>query len=442
MRALEDLRVQVLSTQSRRYIDEAIAAYGAGAYRSAIIAIWIAVTADVIYKIRLLADQGEGAAQAAQSALDKAISSGDKISLQKFENGLLIQARDTFQFIGDREHAELSRIYEDRNLCAHPAYSRGNDELFSPTPELVRAHLSTAIDALLSHGPVTGRKAIERFEREVRESSFPQDDAKLKEYLSESYMRHGTPALRANLLKVICKSTLDAAHDDYLRWKYTRSARALQSLRPMEFEDSLKVVLDARQDNLDDEGLFLLVNGLCQLRGTWEHLHAGVQHRIEELLAQLPIHDLVVRSQLYSPLPPEPIRSFLLARLGDAVSSTYNSRFLHDIGSPDLALIPYLADLLVKAESYPEAAAPLAWINAMSEDISLDDLRRVLAAYSRNGQARTSILASRQLNTLRAGTEQRPGFADIWEEFEERMAAGEDFAGLAVAPLVSANSPD
>ncbi|MGN9915977.1 hypothetical protein [Micromonospora palomenae] len=431
----------MLSTQSRRYIDEAIAAYGAGAYRSAIIAIWIAITADVIYKVRLLADQGDAAAQVAQSDLDKAIASGDKISLQKFENGLLGQARDTFQFIGNREHAELSRIYEDRSLCAHPAYSRGNDELFSPTPELVRAHLSTAIDALLSHGPVTGRKAIERFEREVRESSFPQDDAKLREYLSESYMRRGTPALRVNLIKVICKSTLDAAHDDYLRWSYTRSARALQDLRPVEFEESLKVVLDARQDNLDDEGLFLLVNGLCQLKGTWALLHAGVQHRIEELLAQMPIHDLVIRSQLYSPLPPEPIRSFLVARLGEAVRSTSDARYYHQFGSPDPQLIPHLATLLMEAESYLEAAAPLAWINAMSEEISLDDLRVVLAGYSRGDQARTSILASRQLNALRAATEQRPEFADVWKDFEEKMAAGKTFGELAVAPSAPAASP-
>ncbi|MCW3844395.1 hypothetical protein ONA70_30340 [Micromonospora yasonensis] len=441
MRALEDLRVQVLSTQSRRYIDEAIAAYGAGAYRSAIIAIWIAITADVMYKLRLLADQGDRAAQAAQRDLDRAISSGDKTSLQKFENGLLAQARDTFQFIGDREHTELSRIYEDRNLCAHPAYSRGNDELFSPTPELVRAHLSTAIDALLSHGPVTGRKAIERFEREIRESSFPQDDAKLKEYLSESYMHRGTPALRVNLMKVICKSTLDADHDDYLRWKYTRSARVLQDLRPIEFEESLKAVLDARQDNLDDEGLFLLVNGLCQLQETWPLLHAGVQHRIEELLGQLPIHDLVIRSQLYSPLPPEPIRSFLITRLGEAVMSTSDSRYFNQFGSPDPDLVPHLAGLVVDAQSYSEAAAPLGWVNSMSEEIPLDGLRTVLAAYSRSGQARTSILASRQLKALRAATEHRPGFADAWKDFEEKMAAGEDFGEPPVVPSAPTAAP-
>ncbi|MFC9501102.1 DUF6177 family protein [Streptomyces sp. NPDC056982] len=35
-----------------------MAAYGAGAYRSALISIWIAVVADIIDKIRLLADEG------------------------------------------------------------------------------------------------------------------------------------------------------------------------------------------------------------------------------------------------------------------------------------------------------------------------------------------------------------------------------------------------
>ena len=59
MRALEDVRSMVRSTKSRKYIDEAIDAYGAGAYRAAILALWIAVVSDLIDKISILAEAGE-----------------------------------------------------------------------------------------------------------------------------------------------------------------------------------------------------------------------------------------------------------------------------------------------------------------------------------------------------------------------------------------------
>ena len=48
MRALEDLLNEVRDRESRRYLEEAIRAYHAGAFRSAIIAAWIAVAFDLI----------------------------------------------------------------------------------------------------------------------------------------------------------------------------------------------------------------------------------------------------------------------------------------------------------------------------------------------------------------------------------------------------------
>ncbi|MFI8391862.1 hypothetical protein [Streptomyces sp. NPDC085540] len=58
-------------------MDEAIAAYGASAYRSALMSTWIAVAADIIGKIRLLADEGEGVAVSLRDSLNNAIASND-----------------------------------------------------------------------------------------------------------------------------------------------------------------------------------------------------------------------------------------------------------------------------------------------------------------------------------------------------------------------------
>jgi hypothetical protein len=313
VRALEDIRNQVRSLTSRRYVDEAIAAYGASAFRSALMSTWIAVAADIIGKIRLLADEGEGVAVSLRDSLNNAIASNDVPALQRFETSLIKTAHEDLELIGRREADELTRLYKDRNLCAHPAFVAGGEDLFDPSPELVRAHLTAAVDALLSHPAVTGRKAIERFGREVASDSFPRDDQRLNDHLRAGYMDHSTKALRANLIKVICKETLKPDLDLCHRWRCTRAARELQKIAPSEFEEQLRSVLDSQQNGLTDAGLLTLVTGLCYVPGTWDLLHKGTQARVEELLQTVTPLDLVETHMLFhGPLPHTPVDQMLL----------------------------------------------------------------------------------------------------------------------------------
>ncbi|WP_046498695.1 hypothetical protein [Streptomyces odonnellii] len=112
MYALEDLKNRVRSRQFRRYIDEAIAAYGAGAYCSALIAVWIAVAADLIEKIRLLADEGLPAVEDLRKKLDAATAGNRVSTLQDFERSLVNAAANKLNLIGAREATELERLYE------------------------------------------------------------------------------------------------------------------------------------------------------------------------------------------------------------------------------------------------------------------------------------------------------------------------------------------
>jgi hypothetical protein len=50
--------------------------------------------------------------------------------------------------------------------------------------------------------------------------------------------------LRRNLMKVVCKSTLDASLDIAARWRYTRTAMAMHRIAPSEFEECIRQVLD------------------------------------------------------------------------------------------------------------------------------------------------------------------------------------------------------
>ncbi|WP_030299048.1 hypothetical protein [Streptomyces katrae] len=426
MRALEDIKNQVRSLTSRRYVEEAIAAYGASAYRSALMSTWIAVAADIIGKIRLLADEGEGAAVSLRDALDKAIASNDVPALQRFETSLIAKAQADLELIGRREAEELTRLYKDRNLCAHPAFVAGGEDLFDPSPELVRAHLTTAVDALLSQPAVTGRKAIERFGLEVASDSFPRNDQRLNDHLRAGYMDRSTKALRANLIKVICKETLKPDLDLRHRWRCTRTARELQKIAPSEFEEQLRGVLDTQQNGLTDAGLLALVSGLCYVPGTWDLLHKGTQARVEELLQTVTPLDLVETHMLFhGPLPRTPVDQMLLNRLGDVTRPGALRKleaglpiFLGD--DPDRRLIAPLIDLTAKDKgggSYEAAASVLRFIVHIAAVLTDEDLEQLLAACGENDQIRHGQLAYKQLHALRWAGPQTPRAASAWAKW-------------------------
>ncbi|SNY66977.1 hypothetical protein [Paractinoplanes atraurantiacus] len=395
---------------------------GAGAFRSAILAIWIAVTSDLIDKIRLLAEQGEPAAAASAKELETAIASSDKVALQRFENGLLDTARDQLHFLGNREYDELSRLKADRNLCAHPAYVGGDDELFNPGPELVRAHLAAAVDGLLAHGPVAGRKAIERFIREISQPSFPRSDSKLAEYLKDSYLDRGSATLRSNLMKAVCKATLAADVSPTIRWRCARTAMAMFSLARAELEQAARQLLNDRQDNLDDAGLMRLVTGLCYLPFTWDALRLGTRNRIEQLMREVEVTELLDTYELFGPLPAAPIDGMLIERLFDVVTEVGKKRRVVELYRPEPRLLPKLEELLEVHATYIFAGGVLRWINAIAEILSAADVERILEIAASNTQVYQSVLANEQLAILRELTIERLGIADQWRAYDARIA--------------------
>ncbi|MEU8437873.1 hypothetical protein AB0F18_34255 [Streptomyces sp. NPDC029216] len=423
MRALEDVKNQVRSLTSRRYVEEAIAAYGASAYRSALIATWIAVAADIIEKIRIMADEGESEAICLRDDLDKAIAHNNIAALQDFERKLVSRAHTRLQLIEKREHDELERIYLDRHLCAHPAFVAAGEELFNPTAELVRAHLAVAVDALLSHPPVTGRRALERFGREVASDSWPRDDERLAEHLRASYMDHGTRALRANLIKVVCKDTLKTELTLNDRWRRTRTARELQKIAPAEFEEQLRSVLDRHQNQLNEHGLMALISGLCYVPGTWDLLHGGTQGRIETLMEQIPARELLsVHLLFHGPLPQAPIDQMLLKRL-ERVTELSSRRLPSPLAyyfgdEPDSRLIPELIRLAADAGSFPQGGNVLRLVNALAPFLTEEHLEQLLEACGGNPQIAGGHLGGRELLRLRYYGPQTDRALAAWARFD------------------------
>jgi hypothetical protein len=56
---LDELVLRCRDEQARQYIEEAVACYKAGAYRSCIVSTWVAVVYDYIHKLRELEMTGD-----------------------------------------------------------------------------------------------------------------------------------------------------------------------------------------------------------------------------------------------------------------------------------------------------------------------------------------------------------------------------------------------
>jgi hypothetical protein len=176
----------VRSVNSRRYVDEATTAYSAGALRSAIIALWIAVVADLIERPRTLSDGEVPAAVRLAEKLDRGLTKGAVLDLQSFERDILEAARDQLHLIG--------------------AFATGDEDRFAPTPELVRA--SGLRDRWLARA---WRSQWAKGDRTLR----ARGPRTLVPPRSTGARR---VSLRKNLVRVACRGSLKADNDQ------TRSA--------------------------------------------------------------------------------------------------------------------------------------------------------------------------------------------------------------------------
>src|SRR5260370_5615486 len=204
----DELHLRCRAPQSKAFLAEAVACYRAGAYRSAIISIWIAVVFDLIGKFKEVALTGDPAAQRAVDDIEKMYLTDDITAALRFERNILKQAREQFQLISFIEEEDLQRLFNDRNRCAHPSL-RSLEEPYQPSGELVRAHIYNAVVALLQHPPVQGRKALQGILEAVESDTFPtQVDRALEQYFRHSPLVQARPTLIKDVSTVLTKRLL------------------------------------------------------------------------------------------------------------------------------------------------------------------------------------------------------------------------------------------
>lgn len=210
---LELLLLRIPDETVRAYAAESVASYSAGAYRSAIVSIWIAIVYDLYQKTLHLAEQyGDAAAKSCVQEIEAIRNQQDKKQVSAWERTILENAHDEVKMLTDTEYDHLNRIQHDRHRCAHPVFDR-EGLLFQPSPELARSHIRTAIDTLLSQTALVGKAAIEALVRDVEGVYFPSNLEGVRNLLKGRHLPM-SEKYRANLMKFSLKKVLYLDSED------------------------------------------------------------------------------------------------------------------------------------------------------------------------------------------------------------------------------------
>lgn len=427
---LDDLVLTVRDRDSRLHISEAVSAYRARAYRSAIMSTWVAVAADLLGKIRELAEQGEREAIAHWKEFEDARFAFEKgegnalAKLQTIERELLDRAHKSYDFLSQQEYGDLIRLRDDRHRCAHPAFST-NDQLFQPTSELVRAHIVHSIFWLLQHPPVQGRTALARLRNDLLSQSFPTDQDSVTKFLDLRYMKSIKKRLTTNFLDVLLKAIIKS-DDVQLRGKEQACVHCIMAFKerhPDLYRETVSATLKKLLETTND-------STLCKL-----HWLLAADHGVLQLIPEdqrMQVHSLLKNGNLAADdgllllgLSHPDFSATALDSLKTADFETLEGLLLRKPHKPFASLA---VDLLLKTRNYSEVNATVATVvRPLEQQLSEDDVARLLAAIPThpelNGAHSIPKLLLRLFNTQ---------FAEVtslhyaWHCFADKVSSGFD----------------
>ena len=227
---LDELVLLCQDKVTKGYIWEAVACYKAGAFRSCIVSTWNAVVFDFLYKLRQLELIGDGQARDQLNEFERCRLEDKRKELWEFETNIPKDAKDKYGFISLMGRKHLERLYEDRNLCAHPSM-QSIEEPFTATPELARGHLRSAITHLLQYPPVQGRLALDLIWNMIKSEGFPENTEQAINVLKDSYLGRARDALIKDIVVGLTTSLfLDDAKKPKERCRMYAALEAVSNL--------------------------------------------------------------------------------------------------------------------------------------------------------------------------------------------------------------------
>lgn len=405
---LDELILRCRDDKARLYIGEAISSYKSGAFRSSIVACWVAVCFDVIEKLRELTLAGDKEAEKYVQDIDLTRREGDIARALKFERELLSIAKEKFELISPLEFIDLERLQADRNRCAHPSLT-ADDQAYAPSAELARLHIHSAVTHLLQYPPAQGKYALDRLLQDVESEYFPTTVGRAIAAFAIGPLKRPRDSLVRNFVLVLTKELLKEKENHKRRRRLKAALVAVAQLHPANFASVLSSRLSSLFRAIPDDSLSFLTYFLRDVEDTWQYLEIDVVQRIENYVLNLPSQDYDDLEFFlnFAPLL-EPAKQRVKRSTRQEISESLFLKIPTEV--LDHLITIYLASL-----SFDDANASARLIMIYKDDLTADHVRRLLSTLGTKDQVRGSFQLGPLISSLR-----NPEIMPI-EEFEELL---------------------
>ena len=279
---LDILLTRIRLSQSKVYFLDAVKAYKAGALRASLTAVWVALVYDLIAKYRELSALGDAAATTFIQSWDAATAAHDVRRLLQLEATIIEDATINTQIVNRIAQKHLERLREDRNFCAHPAFS-AEAELFEPSPELVRLHLLNAVDLVLSQEALQGKAIFDLFDADVQSTGFPTAHARILDYIEQRYLQRVRLQNIRNFGTVLAKSLLKGVPPQWesAQSKIVSSLAALRERAVPSWND-VALTIVRLIDNLEPENRPRAIAFIAAFPDFWPLLQEPTRTALQE----------------------------------------------------------------------------------------------------------------------------------------------------------------
>ena len=419
---LDELALKVRDRIARSYVLEAIDAYRGGAYRSSIVSTWISVTFDIISKIRELANQGDPMAQDFINKLDLAIATKQIKQLQCIEEDLLKTATADFEFLSDQEQIDLTRLKEDRNLCAHPAFV-AEEVLFDPEPERVRMHIVHVVKHLLQHQPIQGKSAIKRIVRDIKTTSFPHTLDTAYVFLNSRYLDRAKKSLIENLIFLLLKAVLRGDLADLPLIYSIQMILTLQVISrryPDIYEERMRTKLLTIVESLEEGCLPNVFRLLGADPRCWNWLDESTKIHMKAV-AQLSLNIPSIRNFVFEAIVIDDLKPIIVEGF-ERISPELQISIIKSTPQPEFA--DRAIALYSEAGSYRSAESlGESLILPMARCFSVSDIQKILKVAQENNQIYDASGTPAILDELYEKTKQYlPDLHESWKSFFEFLS--------------------
>lgn len=389
---LDELILRCRDDRARSLISEAVGGYRVGAFRSAVVATWVAVCFDLIEKLRELALAGDASAEKQIDRLEKIRASDDVSGALAFERDLLKLARDQFEFISPLEYIDLQRLQADRNRCAHPSLVDETSP-YKPSAELVRAHIVSAVDHVLRHPPAQGKFALDRLLAQIDSEYFPVKKQSALDALCAGPLVKARESLARNLVVVLLKKAFEETSASQAR--KIAALKAIDVLHPETYKKALAAKLSPLIRSLPDESLDSALVPVVEIPHAWTSLEVDTSQRLQNYVRLLPSKEL---GRLEWLVGSEAFAAEAKSRISRATRKELKEAFFFSIDGP---IADRYVDIYLKSESYDQANDWAKEIIGNIDDLNEDQLRRLIVEGSENPEITGSFRFSDVISSVR-----------------------------------------